>query len=364
MKLRFAAIGFLTAMVAIVSGAWPVAAQQPLKKVRIAVGTTLLNIGYPWLTVPLALGYWRDEGYDVEVLPVGASMQALQQLVAGNADFSQVNASVVIQANVVNDIPARVVMDNGVIDWSVAVLADSPYKSFADLKGKTIGVFSLATGGIAYMQSALRKAGMDPEHDISMVATGLGAPPVQALRSGEVQGLLYWASALATFQNAGLKLRYLTGSDWRQYPDFTLATLQKTVDADPKMVEAIARGAAKATVFSLANPDCVRRLQWKHWPSTKPTGADEATLAKWDLNNLQAQLNSMTDAFKLNGGKYYGAADPAAYERLQKFMLDAKQITKEIPVEQYMLHITDFYAKINHFDAAAVRAAAEKCSEQ
>ena len=95
---------------------------KPLKKAKIAVGTTVINVGYPWLTLPIALDYWKAEGYDVEVLPVGASLQALQQMVAGNADFAQLNSSVVIQANVVNAIPARVVMNNGVIDWSLATL--------------------------------------------------------------------------------------------------------------------------------------------------------------------------------------------------------------------------------------------------
>src|SRR5437879_2271221 len=88
---------------------------KPLKEVRIAVGTTNLNVAYPWLMMPLALDYWKEEGFDVDVLSVGASLQALQQMVGGNAEFAQLNSSVVIQANVVNDIPARVVMNNGVI---------------------------------------------------------------------------------------------------------------------------------------------------------------------------------------------------------------------------------------------------------
>ena len=48
----------------------PALAQGALKKVRIAVGTSVLNLTYPWLTLPVALGWWRDAGYDVEVLPV------------------------------------------------------------------------------------------------------------------------------------------------------------------------------------------------------------------------------------------------------------------------------------------------------
>ena len=334
---------------------------KPLKKVKIAVGTTVLNVGYPWLTLPLALDYWKAEGYDVEVLPVGASLQALQQMVAGNADFAQLNSSVVIQANVVNGIPARVVMNNGVIDWSLSVLEDGPVKDVKDLKGKTIGVFSLATGGIAFMKSYLRQNGMDPDKDVNLVAVGLGAPPVEALRTNKVQALLFWASAQATFENAGLKLRYLRGADWRGFPDFTFSTLQKTIDADPAMVEAIARGAVKATIFAWANPDCARRMHWARSPNTKPSGVDEATAVRFDMNNQKAQLDSMTDAFKMNGGKLVGNATVDAYTRIQNFMFEAKLIDKTMPVSAFMINIQGFFEKINQFDAAAVRAQAANC---
>jgi NitT/TauT family transport system substrate-binding protein len=334
---------------------------KPLKKVKIAVGTTVLNVGYPWLTLPLALDYWKAEGYDVEVLPVGASLQALQQMVAGNADFAQLNSSVVIQANVVNGIPARVVMNNGVIDWSLSVLEDGPVKDVKDLKGKTIGVFSLATGGIAFMKSYLRQNGMDPDKDVNLVAVGLGAPPVEALRTNKVQALLFWASAQATFENAGLKLRYLRGADWRGFPDFTFSTLQKTIDTDPAMVEAIARGAAKATQFVWANPDCARRIHWARYPNTKPSGVDDVTAARYDMNNQKAQVDSMIDAYKMNGGKLVGLATVDAYTRIQNFMLEAKLIEKTMPAAGFMINIPSFYEKINQFDVAAIRAQAANC---
>ena len=337
-------------------------AQGALKRVKIAVGTTNLNISYPWLTLPITLNYWREEGYDVEILPVGASLQAMQQMVGGNVQFAQLNSSVVIQANVVNDVPARVVMNNGVIDWSLSVLDDGPIRNVKDLKGKTIGVFSLATGGIAFMRAYLKANGMNPETDVQLIPVGLGAPPIEAIRSNRVQALLFWAAAQAGFENAGLKLRYLRGEDWASYPDFTFATLQRTVAADPAMVEAIARGAAKATEFVMANPDCQRRLHWARWPTTKPTGADDATLARWDLNNLNAQLDSMKAAHAMNGGRLWGRATPEAYGRIQDFMKEAGLIAKTIDPKAYMVDIPDFYEKINRFDAAAIRAAAQSCA--
>jgi NitT/TauT family transport system substrate-binding protein len=343
-------------------GHTPASAQdKPLKKVRVAVGTSVLNVGYPMLTLPVTLGYWKSEGYDVEIMPVGASLQALQQMVAGNADFAQINASVIVQANAKNDLPARVVMANGVIDWSIAVDADGPIKSVKDLKGKTVGVFSLATGGIAYYNNLLKANGLDPAKDVELVPLGLGAPPIEAMKSGKVQALLYWAAAVAVFENAGLKLRKIVGEDWRGYPDFSFSTMQATLDKDPKLAIAIARGVAKATVYALANPDCARKLHWERYPSTKPSGADEATLIKWDLNAQQAQLDTLAEGFKLNGGKQWGSADPAAYDRLVKFMLDAKLIDKPVAAKSLIVSIPGFFDKINDFDVKAIEADAKAC---
>jgi NitT/TauT family transport system substrate-binding protein len=337
------------------------AQQKPPQKVRLAVGTTVLNVGYPMLTLAVTLGYWKEEGYDVELLPVGASLQAIQQMVAGNAEFAEVNASVIVQSNAKNDLPVRIVMANGVIDWAVAVDADGPIKSVKDLKGKTLGVFSLATGGIAYLNNYLRANGLDPARDVELVPLGLGAPPVEALRTNKVQGLLYWAAAVSTFENAGLKLRKLVGDDWRTYPDYSMSTMQTTIDKDPDLVIGMARGAAKATVFALANPDCARKLHWARYPSTKPTGADDATLIKWDMNNQQAQLDSLSDGYKLNGDKLWGYADPAAFDRLVTFMLAAKQIDKPVSAKNMIVGIPDFFTKVNAFDVTAVQDSAKAC---
>jgi NitT/TauT family transport system substrate-binding protein len=354
-------VGWICAVVIALATTQSFAQQHPPQKVRLAVGTTVLNVGYPMLTLAVTLGYWKEEGYDVELLPVGASLQAIQQMVAGNAEFAEVNASVIVQSNVKNDLPVRIVMANGVIDWAVAVDAEGPIKSVKDLKGKTLGVFSLATGGIAYLNSYLRANGLDPARDIEMVPLGLGAPPVEALRTKKVQGLLYWAAAISTFENAGLKLRKLVGDDWRSYPDYSMSTMQATIDKDPAMVIAMARGAAKATVFALANPDCARKLHWARYPSTKPTGADEATLIKWDMNNLQAQLDSLSDGYKLNGGALWGNADPAAFDRLVAFMLAAKQIDKTMPAKNMMVGIPDFFTKANEFDVKSIETSAKAC---
>jgi NitT/TauT family transport system substrate-binding protein len=357
----------LVASVAAVSAALhsPAALAQtkPLKKVTIAVGSQVLNVTYPWLMMPIALGYWKDEGYDVTVVGVSGSAQGLQQLASGGIEFAQINSTGLIQANTENNLPVRGIMGNGVIDWGLAVTDGSPLKDVKELKGKKIGIVSLATGGYPLLKGMLRSNGLNPDTDVQIIAVGAGAPALDALKNERVQALMFWQSALTGFENAGTKLRVFHSPQWRSFPDFTLGTLQKTIDTDLVMVEAIARGAAKATLFAQTNPECVRKIHWKNFPSTKPTGADEATLIKWDSALLASQLETLSDAHKMNGGKQIGAMDVAAYGRFQDFMFDEKLITKKLPPQTYVINKPGFIEAINRFDQAAVIAAAKSCKD-
>lgn len=337
------------------------AQDRPLKKVTIAVGSQVLNISYPWLMMPLALGYWRQEGYDVNVIGVSGSAQALQQLASGGIEFAELNATNLIQANTDGNAKVRGVMGNGVIDWGLAVIDGGAITDVKDLKSKKIGIVSLATGGTLLLKGLLRSNGLDPDTDIQLIAVGAGAPALDALKNNRVQALMFWQSALTGFENSGAKLKVFRSPQWRSMPDFTLTAMQKLVESDSKMVEAIVRGAAKGQLFAETNPDCARKVQWKSFPGTKPSGADEATLARWDLALLKAQLDTLKDAFQMNGGKLTGAMDPAAYGRFQEFMFNEKQITKQLPRETFIAASPMLIENANRFDRQEIIAAATAC---
>jgi len=365
--LKFARLGALAAGTALSLLALDATAQatpaKPLKPVTIALGTQVVNVTYPWLTLPIALGYWKDDGYDVKIVTTAGSLQGIQQMVAGGVDFAQVNSTGLIQANADNAVPVRGVMGTGVIDWGIGVPQDGAIKSVADLKGKKIGIFSLGTGGIPLLKGYLRANGINPDTDVQIIATGAGAPALEALKSDRVQALMFWGSALTVFQNAGTQMRVIFDPAWRALPDFTFATMQKTIDADPAMVEAISRGAAKATLFAQTNPECARKIHWKYFPSTKPTGADEATLAKWDLALLQTQLETMSAAQTMNGGKLIGAMSAPAYGRMQDQMVKDGLIKRTVAPESMLYLKPGFVEAINNFDHKAVIEAAKACKD-
>jgi NitT/TauT family transport system substrate-binding protein len=355
-------LGGLALVAASTAVAAPASAQgKPLQKVRIVAATGVLDVTYPTMTLPITLGYWKQEGYDVETQAAGGSLQATQQLVGGNAEFAAASASAIIQGNAKTNLAIRVVSTISASDWSLAVDADGPIKSVKDLKGKTVGVFNLATGGIAFLNGLLRANGMEPK-DIEMVALGMGAAPVEAMRSGKAQALIYWGSATASFENAGLKFRKIIGDDWNSYPEYTLATLQGTAEKNPDMMVGIARGIVKSQVFALANPECAVKLHWAHYPNTRAPGVDEAMQLKRDMHSLETNLASNTSAFEQFGkGKEWGRFDPAAFKRLSAFMLAAKQIDAPYDADKLGINIANLTQKINDFDKAAIQKSAKDC---
>jgi NitT/TauT family transport system substrate-binding protein len=338
-------------------------AAAEMRVIKIGIPGRTIDISYPWLSMPIALGWWRDKGYDVQLIPVGGSVEGMQQMAAGNLDFVEMNANIVVSANVTNNLPVRIVMQNGVIDWGVAVLNGGPIHDVKDFRDQKVGVFTLATGGIPYLKSWLRQNGLNPDEDVGLIAVGAGGPALQALKSQRVQGLLFWGTALAGYQNDMPDLRILRSPEWKSYPDFSLATMQATIDRDPALVTEIALEAVRASIFTVANPDCVRRVQWQRWPDTKPSGSDdEAKLAAWDRNKLDAQLMAMQQAFANGGGRLWGIAQPAAFERLENFMKETNLIDKTLPADQIIIHTPGFFETVNQVDTAAVQQQAKVCA--
>ncbi len=335
---------------------------RPLQKVRLVAATSVLDVTYTMLTLAKTLGYYQAEGYDLDLQPAGGSLQVVQQLVGGGADLGAGSGNAMLQANAKNNLPVRIAYTITSSDWAIGVDANGPIKTVKDLKGKTVGIFSLASGGVGLLNGLLRTNGLDPAKDVELISVGMGAAPVDALRTGKAQGLIYWGSALTGFENAGLNLRRLTGDDWAFYPEYSLGVMQATIDKNPDMVVGVTRAIAKAALYATTNPTCAVQLHWQHYPATRAAGVDDATQMKRDLRSLQTQLDSMLTARQNFGdGKFWGRFDAASWNKLSAFMLAGKQIDAPFDAAGIAARIPGLTEKTNSFDAAAIVAAAKAC---
>src|SRR5262245_18572555 len=174
----------LVMSLALVFAAVAVGAQEkPLKKVVFAITTKDVSVGHSaHSSIPQALNYWKDEGLDVQFTTVEGSVAGLQQLGAGNLQIVSLGPEeVVIGREKGIKIKGFYVQAREII-YRIVAPTDSPIQSVAELKGKTIGVPSLASGSVPFAKAVAASAGLDPEKDIKFLATGVGAPAAVALQ--------------------------------------------------------------------------------------------------------------------------------------------------------------------------------------
>ena len=337
-------------------GAAGLAQDKPLKKVVFAVTTKDISVGHSaHSSLPQVLGYWKEEGLDVTVTSVEGSAAGMQQLAAGNLQVVSLGPEeIVIGREKGVKIKGFYVQARETI-YRLVVPADSPLQKVADLKGKTIGVPSLASGSVPFAKALVASVGIDPEKDVKVLAVGVGAPGRLALQQKTVDCLALWDTLQASIENSGMQLRRLDLPMVHEMLGQTLATRDDQVTENGAMLVGFARGVAKATVFALANPEAAVRIHWKMYPETKPQTGDEAKALKDALNVFNARF--MLQRVDNRPDPRFGIGTLAQWEKLKSIFKDQKLIEGTVPAaDLYSAALVD---QINKFDRAAIVAQAK-----
>jgi NitT/TauT family transport system substrate-binding protein len=331
--------------------------QPPLKKVLFALTTKDISVGHAaHSSLPVALGYWKEEGIEVEVASIEGSTAGMQQLAAGNLQFVSISPEVALIAREKGvKIKTFYVQARETI-YRIVVPDDSPIKELKDLKGKTIGVPALASGSVPYAKALVASVGLDANKDIQLLAVGLGGPAMIALQQKKVDALGVWDALQAGMETKGLKFRRLSAPIHKEMIGQSIFTSDTLLQENPQLAVAFARGIAKATVFGLANPEAAVRIHWKMYPQTKPQGVDDAPALKDAIHifNSRFELQRADN----QPDKRFGAAGPQQWERLKAIYKEQGVIQGTTPTaDHFTLGLVD---QINKFDTAAIVKAAKE----
>jgi NitT/TauT family transport system substrate-binding protein len=351
-RMKRSLVVMWTAVVLALVGAGVGGAQvKPLKKMIFAVTTKDISVGHAAHTsLPLALGYWKDEGLDVEVASVEGSAAGLQQIGSGNIHVVSIGPEeIVIGREKGVKIKGFYVQARTTI-FRIVVPADSPIRTVAELKGKTIGVPALASGSVPFAKALVASVGVDPEKDINLLAVGVGAPGALALQQKKVDALALWDTLQASLENRGLALRRLDLPMVQEMIGQTLATGDAYFAENPDALVGFARGVAKATVFGLANPQAAVRIHWKTYPQTRPQTGDEAKLLKEAIHVFDSRFE--LQRVDTRADTRFGIASPAQWQKLLGIYKEQKIVQGTVPAAE--LYSDKLVDAINRFDQAAI----------
>jgi NitT/TauT family transport system substrate-binding protein len=178
------------------------AAQAPEKpSLKLAVGGKS-SLYYLPLTIAEQLGYFKEQGLDVEISDFAGGAKALQALVGGSADVVTGAYEHTIRMQTKGQ-DIRAVIELGRYPAiNIMVRKDRTYKSPADLKGMKIGVSAPGSSTQLVAQYVLVQAGLKPD-DASFIGVGLGASAVGALKKGDIDALSNTEPALTKLMKDG-----------------------------------------------------------------------------------------------------------------------------------------------------------------
>jgi NitT/TauT family transport system substrate-binding protein len=349
---RLSTIALLGAGLAALAATAGVAQDRPLKKVVFAITTRDVSVGHAaHSSLPQALGFWKEEGLDVQVTSVEGSAAGLQQLGAGNINLVSIGPEEIVIGREKGVKIKGFYVQARLTIYRIVVPDDSPIKAVADLKGKTVGVPSLASGSVPFARALIASVGVDPEKDVKFLAVGTGAPGRLALEKKQVDALALWDSLQAELENSGMTVRRLDTPFVNDMIGQTLAARDDTLAESSAIAVGFARGVAKATVFALANPEAAIRIHWKAYWRTRP----QANVA--EARALREALRVFHSRFELQrvdtqDDKRFGFASPAQWERLVAILRDQKIVSGGVPASE--LYTSALIDEINRFDQAAI----------
>jgi NitT/TauT family transport system substrate-binding protein len=206
-------------------------------------------------------GFFRKQGIELQLLPGAGGGDAIRNLLSGQADVAFTDPGSLFAAldkgeklRVIYDIYPQNV-------FNVVSLKSSGIQTPADLKGKKVGVYSLASGTRQNLQLMLAQAGLK-ETDVTVVVTGLlnFAPLMQ----GQVDATAATDTGLAVARQRGLKdFQVMEVRDWLPLSSDVLVVREETYRQQKEVLRSFLKAWRESAQWMMSQPELAAQVAQK-----------------------------------------------------------------------------------------------------
>ncbi|MEO8627235.1 MAG: ABC transporter substrate-binding protein [Betaproteobacteria bacterium] len=252
MRRQLNVVLFFLCWAASAISAAPIKPEKP--DLTIAVGGKS-SLYYLPLTLAERLGYFKDEGLNVEIADFAGGSKALQAMMGGSADVTAggFDHVVVLQARGQKVRAFVLLLRMQAISLAVAKDKAAAYHSAKDLRGMKIGVTAPGSSTHLFVNRVLASAGLTSD-DVSIIGVGNGATAAAAMRSGQIDAIANVEPVITMLERAGaikVVAEAITETGSRAVygellPAGCLYTKEEFIRGNPNTVQALTNAIVRA----------------------------------------------------------------------------------------------------------------------
>jgi NitT/TauT family transport system substrate-binding protein len=225
--------------------------------------------------VPKAIGLFAKNGVDAALITADGSTAALQRLGTNDAQIAFAGPLATVGANA-KGLPVMTYAGQSLnFPYKLAVLEGSPITTVADLKGKTIGVTSLASNTYLTARAKLHAAGLNPDTDVHIVVVGSATSSLAALQGHKVDAIANFSDNFDYMKSTGAKLTFLPDDPDEQGlfdVAFNATKANLTNDQEKDVIARATRAMFEGMLWSIVHPVAAMHIGCKEFPSIDCTG--------------------------------------------------------------------------------------------
>lgn len=227
---------------------------QTMKEVKLGIGGVAQLIYLP-ATIAQRLGYFKEQGLNVEISDFAGGARSLQALVGGSVDMiaGAYDGSMRLQAKS-QDIVALCGFTR-TYGATLGVRTDKAagFKSMADLKGMKIGVTAPGSGTQGMVWYLMAKSGLAKD-DASFIGVGAGPGAIAAMQKGEIDAISNLDPIMTKLETMNLikavaETRTVAGNAavfGGSLPGIALMSRRDFIAKNPETVQAVVNALYKA----------------------------------------------------------------------------------------------------------------------
>lgn len=334
------------------------------REFRASLGSPVLssNVCFFWLGMHPKLNYYLEEGLVAQWRGVQSQTQALGLLANQSQEVGGVGPSNLMGlAAKGTRVPLKIAYAHYQRNpYRGISLRGSSVKSWADLKGKKVGLVSLGQLSTKwYAEAAGREAGIDPK-GLTFVPVGTDATAGIALKDGAVDAYVSHSTHTARIPRLGFDVVPLPPPRFAERSFEGGMTINTDFIAKKENHDALGgffRAVAKGTVFSFANPKAAIQIHYEMFPASQPKGIPYDKAVEAATDEFKVILSDMN--VENTEKNMYGWMTKEKWETIAYQIMGLKRDSIP-PVTEF--YTTELLAKVNNFDRKAIQAQAKSFS--